>query len=746
MKMEEKLGAIISNACNYSIVPHRNDQDSDAIIGDTMLSDAKFKTLTRRKDMKSFWRQTLLSVFLIISCFSSSAISLCPNQCKCNESILKTTCSSSSLNTIPITLNPRLKELYLNENRIRSLSASTLSFYFHLEILSLSSNKIVKLENVPRSSADQQNHLDANSNIDSTHHLSKAPPTSLFHALNHLQILFLDNNSIETLTGNATFLGLDNLIILNLAANRLEKIHACAFLGLNKLEELDLSGNQISSIEDGAFFGMANLKVLSLRGNKMAEFLTDAQLVGVSSSLTKLDYGLNNLYNFGSVSLGDISTLEALQELKLDGANIKTFFSLGDAEDLPSLLSLDISSNAISYLSQESNLGLFHRLKCLNLGDNPLHCNCTLGWIKTLVFNVSVERKNSLKGANSDSVFSNFECEPSFDKILNLLCAGPEGVKNQTLLSVDFDDISVCLNEHFGATQLEESYLCVWLLLLLLSSVGTLILIYLKLIIFKPKYPKFCDPFTTLSFGEEVDHFNTQLRYAPSSEWHLDYTPNYGTTPSDELLSGEALTGSNQLIRITENAYHNIDTESASSTESSAIDENSSPSPPNGNISNGNISNANISNANGNIPNVKTTIAISKPPPLPTTPRPSQRLINHPMMLNRYQSIRNSNYGTSKNGVSSNRVSTNQYSEYQSSSNQMFAIAVKPNSRFPSVVNQIARVESQNVESQNVEGRNLESRNLEGRNVERWSVNQMAPNREGTSYHCNNKQYRDLLV
>lgn len=315
---------------------------------------------------------------------------ICSSICNCDESIYKSVCNRSNLTRIPETLSSRVKELYINENEITTLQS--LKLYTSVEIVSISSNKLTTL------SSDEINNL------------------------THLQILYVDHNEIVYIS--SPFYGLNSLIVLNVASNMLSSIRSFSFLGLSSLQQLDLSNNAIVSLGDDAFTGLNSLKVLSLRNNKLTTLPSSEQLTVISSTLIKLNIGLNHLKH---VTLNQLNCLQRLQELHLDRCSIeslqvnnyetkdstKLIHSFDDSLNhmtfnslrhhhyhekqvnentfnvpLKSLKLLNLSFNNITMLSGE-NEKLFHHIHCVNLEGNFIKCDCSLKWLKDF----TVERK-----------------------------------------------------------------------------------------------------------------------------------------------------------------------------------------------------------------------------------------------------------------------------------------------------------------------------------------------------------------
>lgn len=172
---------------------------------------------------------------------------------------------------------PKLKKLYLIENKITRIDPDDFNDMPELEMLELGSNRLRKIE-----------HLD---NI----------PT--------ITQLFLGRNKITRIENLGA---LKNLRLLNLQSNRIVKIENLD--ELVNLEELYLSHNGISQIEN--LDKLVNLKTLDLAGNRL-------KVIKNIAHLTKLvDLWLNNnLIDSDEAleeSLEEIAKLPALETLYLE--------------------------------------------------------------------------------------------------------------------------------------------------------------------------------------------------------------------------------------------------------------------------------------------------------------------------------------------------------------------------------------------------------------------------------------------
>ena len=218
-----------------------------------------------------------------------------------------------------------------------------------------------------------------------------------FNLLSSLQVLILRGNEIERLT-DATFMGMDNLISLdlskngiaglekgvfkneylneiNISSNRLQELEGGTFDGLSILEVLDLSHNEVATIANGAFDNVPRLKTLYLGHNRLSSYKSDyfanmgdgedadLHTLDIShneltylypksfmyhASLRKVDFSHNKFSFFPTQFLKGLADL---QELKLSHNLIKTL----DDEDFANMLdikNLDLSHNEIESVSE----------------------------------------------------------------------------------------------------------------------------------------------------------------------------------------------------------------------------------------------------------------------------------------------------------------------------------------------------------------------------------------------------------
>lgn len=496
---------------------------------------------------------------------------LCPMRCTCLEEKLSVNCKESSLDVVPITLNPGIRELFLSSNLIKSISSS-FSFYTHLSILDLSSNQI--------SSLHKKN----------------------FQHQRNLQLLILSGNRLTHLT-NESFIGLDSLRSLNLAENLLTILTSRTFTGLTKLEKLDLSRNSINEISDEAFYGLNSLKWLNLRSNQLTSVPSAALYLVPNLSL--LDLGHNSLTSlvdngFASLarltdlrldlcSISSISTSFAhgmvnLKRLHLDGNELEsiesdffnditsleelfigankfttikdyTFHSLGN-----SLLSLDIrnarelinihpnglhgltklarltieycpkltslssqllkdSQSSIRELRLRSN-GLtslpnslithWTQLTVFDVRDNQWHCNCSILWLWKYLRKVNVNL-NKFANQNTNNNSSSLPSESFSD----LICFSPQSLSGKQLTSLSPDDDIDCSNSNSTSTLIVVSL--IGGLIMIITIVFMVLWCRTRLPLILLRHKKFTNNLTEEFVYEKGRFIENQVIFPPSS-------------------------------------------------------------------------------------------------------------------------------------------------------------------------------------------------------------------------------------
>jgi len=245
---------------------------------------------------------SLISVTLLFS-FLRVASSFCPIKCHCDDSSLIADCNNVSLDLVPITLNPQLRELHLAANQIKSVK-ETLSFYSNLILLDLSDNQLQTL--------GERN----------------------FNQLRTLKTLQIGNNRLSHLN-NQTFAGLINLQQLHLSANELRSLNGDVFRTLNRLRLLDLSHNALTNLQSDVFVNLIAIEILNLSHNRLDNKISLLTFDRLSSlRVLHLDHNpIQHLPDFLFRSLVQLHTL-TLNHCELRNLNRNLFFGLENLQHL----------------------------------------------------------------------------------------------------------------------------------------------------------------------------------------------------------------------------------------------------------------------------------------------------------------------------------------------------------------------------------------------------------------------------
>ncbi|KAK8753718.1 hypothetical protein OTU49_001299 [Cherax quadricarinatus] len=405
--------------------------------------DLKFMWSWTFLKLKQYSNAYNVIIYLIIMCsFPVATEGFCPAGCDCDDSSLTVNCQNVSLGVVPILLNPRVQTIILSQNKIRALSQS-LVFYSDLKKLDISDNEIMSLGK--RNFEEQHNLAElivSNNNLkilESTDlqglaglkvfHLDNNKIFNIedgaFRGLVNLIELNLSKNKIKSLS-ESSLSELPNLWTLNLSGNKLGSIPSTGLINLTSLSELDLSDNQISQVPGRAFSGVTSLTRLVLDKNNISDISPEA-LTGLCE-LRHLSLVDNRLLQVPSIAITGLPDLQELdlsgnlfEELpgdcfkgltsllslslsrcpRLSGISTEAFLSTSVLETLvlshnprlaflppatlASLLSLrhlDLTACGLLYLTP-TQVPL-QQLRSLRVAGNPLHCNCSLVWLKKL--------------------------------------------------------------------------------------------------------------------------------------------------------------------------------------------------------------------------------------------------------------------------------------------------------------------------------------------------------------------------
>lgn len=291
-------------------------------------------------------------------------------------------------------LEPYLRHLSLQDNKINEIPIKSIEGLINLTLLDLSRNRISKL------------------------------PDDGFITLKNLQTLKLADNNL-TLSKNS-FRGLENsLKNLNLKGTNQKSLPEC-IRSLKNLAFLDLAQNILSELPSGHVFqGLGALTALNLERN-VIQSLGESIFDGVKNTLSSLSL-LNNLLT--EYPTAAISKLPELRVLDL-GFNLITEIPNDAFIANPSLTLLALDGNPIETIPKKAFTHLNTTLRGLSLGGRYLQCDCRIRWVIEWIKNGDLQvtsRERNPQFCASPSYLKNkhfYKIDPSGNSILNFFyCA-----------------------------------------------------------------------------------------------------------------------------------------------------------------------------------------------------------------------------------------------------------------------------------------------------------------------------------
>lgn len=440
-----------------------------------------------------FFSRMVPILILLAMTVSASVAALCPVKCRCNDTTLSTICTSAGLEVIPLQLNPEIRHMDLSNNKISNLYYA-LSIYENLISLDLSKNNLSSLGsdkfksqsnlqvlNISRNSIeklkkDSFNGLKALVKLDLSYNRLEQLHNLTFLELHSLRTVVLSGNRITHLD-KGLLKATKHLKELVLDNNQLLEIPSAVLSDAIGLQRLILSQNLIDSVDEGSIPILSDLRSLSIDGNVIRD-IHHAALTGLLS-LERLDLSDNNFTNVPTASLSKLSNLTWLKlsgnfvgkippvafrglfQLKyihldrlelltkidvrafVDNINLERIW-LNDNIGLssiptrifhgnPKIVHISMRNNALTTV--EATHFPLDQLRLLQLGGNPLECNCSLLWLWHLAQD---QNKSPIIQSNQTH---NIPSELHIDS-QDIICAGPETQLGKRLLDVSESEIN----------------------------------------------------------------------------------------------------------------------------------------------------------------------------------------------------------------------------------------------------------------------------------------------------------------
>jgi insulin-like growth factor-binding protein complex acid labile subunit len=262
-----------------------------------------------------------------------------------------------------------IEELYIDNNRIKTLNSLNLSNFKKLKTLVLKSNELSS-SNVflfKTLSTTSKKDIDISSNF-----LTKLTNLDFGDTFQSVIKLNLFDNKIESIE-NETFRYLRELIYLNLNQNFLIELKNKTFATMKTLKELCLSKNSLSFFNKETFEGLKNLINLTINDNYLTHlndyvfydlvsikflYLINNQIEFISTKTFSCSYFGNSKVKIFLLRLNRIKSLKFLRSClgfleKIDlSDNLIESVEISDFEFLESLLTLYLSNNKIIFIEK----------------------------------------------------------------------------------------------------------------------------------------------------------------------------------------------------------------------------------------------------------------------------------------------------------------------------------------------------------------------------------------------------------
>lgn len=258
---------------------------------------------------------------------------------------------------------PKLRNLYLRQNGIRSLNFSLKKAFPGLKHLVLSQNSIDSGHTFIREPPNTLSHVDVSGNLISS------LDCKIIREVTELNV---DDNIIGTIcqstcssSASLKLEGVHKLKILTVTNNRINDLESCSFRHAKSIEILKLSGNNIEAIKRETFEHIVELRELWIDDNRLSVvpcLVKNRNLNLISLKRNKLTIIRND----------DFRGMRKLQYLYLGGNRLNSI-EAGSFQDLDSLNELDLSSNDLDFIPSDL-LKWQWNLRVLDVRDNRFKC------------------------------------------------------------------------------------------------------------------------------------------------------------------------------------------------------------------------------------------------------------------------------------------------------------------------------------------------------------------------------------
>lgn len=193
-------------------------------------------------------------------------------------------------------------------------------------------------------------------------------PTDALATLVNLEELGLTTGQLTMLRPQDLAVQQNNLRTLNLEENKLAEVPTDALANLQNLTSLSLARNLLTRVRDKAFDGCQSLESIDLSGNGLTENLEALAFRGLEGTLQNVTIVSCQLRDRSLEALRPLWVLRRLNLQNNDLANLPyEFFT-----SMTSLRQLNLDSNRLTAIYQNTFGGLIDALQTLHLGHNPI--------------------------------------------------------------------------------------------------------------------------------------------------------------------------------------------------------------------------------------------------------------------------------------------------------------------------------------------------------------------------------------
>uniref|UniRef100_A0AAG5DQI8 TIR domain-containing protein n=1 Tax=Anopheles atroparvus TaxID=41427 RepID=A0AAG5DQI8_ANOAO len=309
-----------------------------------------------------------------------------------------------------------LHALFLSHNRLRQIEPYHFSELYVLNQLILESNQIAYIHERAFENLTHLHDLSLNDN-----RLEEIPMG--MKSLKFLQSLDLGKNQIAEIN-NSSFEGLEELMGLRLVDNQISEISRDTFFALSTIHVLNLASNRIRHIDQSAFSSNPTLRAIRLDNNELEDvsgvFTSLSSLVYLNisdnnigwfdyshypHSLEWLDIHKNNISELGNRY--DVGPWFLLKMLDVSHNRVRQINASSFPRNIETIL---MNNNAIEQIAPETFTGKANIVKVVlygnrlrriemaalaltpmpdtrvlpefYIGDNPIHCDCTMEWLQ----------------------------------------------------------------------------------------------------------------------------------------------------------------------------------------------------------------------------------------------------------------------------------------------------------------------------------------------------------------------------